>query len=174
MASFHTTRTKSGRGPLGCLIPLIMATLLLAAGVTFISWFALDDGELEPPLPATISTPGAPDERVERTPSIDAIVEVIQSEGFVEYGIPESIDLGSQRQATHKFRRDDMQIRATIYTFKRVEQAQKKQAETPNQASATLMGNRLVLLQTDSNQGRELLAPIAAKLKTFQSLLDDK
>src|SRR5690554_6739002 len=136
MASFHTTRTRTGRGPLGCLIPMIASTVLLAAGVTLISWFALGDADLEPTPPASIAQPGAPDERVGRTPSIPAILEVIKSDGFVEFGAPESIDLGSQRQITYKFLRDTQELHVTIYSYASARVVQEKLVQARNEETS--------------------------------------
>lgn len=180
MASFHTTRTKSGRGPLGCLIPLIAATILLAAGVTFISWFALDNGDLEPGPPTSISRPSssskpsAPSKHAERTPSIAAIIEVIESDGFVEFGVPESIDLGSQRQVTHRFRRDQHEISMTIYTYKSAQKVHEKLSETSDKTSALSMGNRVITLDSPARDAQAMLPVLTKKLETYQKFLDDE
>lgn len=180
MASFHTTRTKSGRGPLGCLIPLIAATILLAAGVTLISWFALDKGDLEPGPPTSFSKasstskPDASAHRSRRTPSIAAIIEVIESDGFVKFGVPESIDLGSQRQVTHKFRRDDHEIHLTIYSYKSAEKAREKLNVSTDKSSALSMGNRVITLESPTRDAQALIPEQIQKLKTYQKLLDDE
>lgn len=169
MASFNATRTKSGRGPLGCLIPLIVSTILLAAGVTLISWFALGDADLEPSPPASITEVDA---RAGRTPSIPAILEVIKSDGFAEFGAPESIDLGSQRQITYKFRRDAQEIHVTIYSYTSDSKVQAKLDEARQETSALRMGNRVVELDAPSQGAQALLPPVADKLKTYQDILD--
>src|SRR5690554_4971693 len=172
MASFNTTRTKSGRGPLGCLIPLIASTILLAAGVTLISWFALDDADLEPTPPASIARTGTPNEPIGHTPSIPAIVEVIKSDGFVEFGIPESIDLGSQRQISYKFLRDAQEIHLTIYSYASSREAQQKVAETREHTFALRMGHRVIALTRSSKDPQALLLPVGQKLETYQRILD--
>jgi|GEM_PF-4718277 len=172
MASFHTTRTRTGRGPLGCLIPMIASTVLLAAGVTLISWFALGDADLEPTPPASIAQPHAPSAHAGRTPSIPAILEVIKSDGFVEFGVPESIDLGSQRQISYKFLRDAQEIHLTIYSYASSREAQQKVAETREHTFALRMGHRVIALTTPSKDPQALLLPVGQKLETYQRILD--
>lgn len=172
MASFNITRTKTGRGPLGCLIPLIASTILLAAGVTLISWLALGDADLEPTPPTSIAQGDAPDARVGRTPSIPALLAVIQSDGFVEFGTPERIDLGSQRQDSYKFLRDTQQIDVTIYSYTSARAAQQKLAELRPHTSALRMGTRVVALTTPSQPPQALLSPVLKKLETYQQILD--
>lgn len=174
MASFHTTRNKAGRGPLGCLIPLIASTILLAGGVTFISWFALEDGDMEPEAPASISKHSGATTGVERTPSIPAIVQVIETEGFARFGEPESIELGSQSQVTHKFRRDDQEIHVTIYTFKSAQDVDEKLHEVRDDSSALTMGNRVVALDAPSDNAQALLPPLADRLETYQKILNEE
>lgn len=174
MASFHTTRNKTGRGPLGCLIPLIASTILLAAGVTFISWFALDDGDLEPEPPASISKKSGVTKGLERTPSIPAIVQVIETEGFARFGEPESIELGTQSQVTHKFRRENQEIHVTIYTLKSAQDVDEKLQEVRDDSSALTMGNRVVSLDAPSDNAQALLPPLADRLETYQTILNQE
>lgn len=185
------SRQDESRGALGCLIPLIAATVLLAIAITLISWLVVG-GDEEPKVEADevkivaendaqdSADEPAHDEALEAGPrpatddvSSQALIEVVQSGGWVEFGQPEIIDLKSQQQVTRKFRRRDEHIAVTLHSAKSDAGLETLVDKTKPPAHAVRFDNKVVVVEPLTDGARAQVAPLADRLRKFRDLLDE-
>jgi hypothetical protein len=192
--SDSASRRDESRGGFGCLIPLIASTVILAIAVTLVSWFVLSDEDEEnqsdgdevavasdePDVPGEPGqTAGAQDllEGVstdnERASS-QALLEVVRSGNWQEFGQPEVIDLGSQTRVERKFRRQDEHIKVTIHTYKSESATQTVLEETGPPARAVPFDNKVVVIEPITDGSTTMVGPLADRLRKFRELLDER
>lgn len=186
------SRQDKDTSALGCLIPLIAATVLLAIAITLISWLVL--GGDEPPRvesdeveivaeadsqptssasSPSASSPGASAVSPRESVSSQALLEVVESGGWIEFGQPEVIDLKSQQQTTRKFRRRDEHIAVTIHSAKNYAGLQNILDETDPPAQAIAFDSMVVVVAPLTDGARSKVEPLADRLRKFRDLLDE-
>lgn len=177
---------EKSQSSLGCLIPLIASTVVLALAVTLVSWLVMG-GESEPGDEEVVEVEdrsqtdqpesgGLLDIPAQRDGSVSAqaLLEVIRSGGWQEFGHPEVFDLGSQQRVVRKFRRNGEHIRVTLHSFKSAEKTQPalEQAELP--ARAVQFDNKVVVIEPITKGSTEMVDPLADRLRKFKNLLDEQ
>lgn len=190
------SREDAAKSSLGCLIPAIAATIILALAVTLVSWLVLVDDEVDAPASAETETtaPAQPDrsdpsrsgaDRPNSSKkskgskasarsvdvSSDALLAVIESQGFAEFGRPEIIDLGSQRQVVHKFRRDREHLQVTVHSYNDASKARALRKKTRRPARAVRFGTKVVVVEPLTDDSDNLVGPLVDKLRDFHDIL---
>ncbi|QDG52793.1 hypothetical protein FIV42_19205 [Persicimonas caeni] len=186
------SRQDESRGALGCLIPLIAATVLLAIATTLISWLLLGDEEDVGSDEAEVTITETDESTADEQPADDveprealnapessgvssqAILEVVQSGGWVEFGQPEVIDLKSQQQITRKFRRHDEHIAVTIHSHKDDDGAQAVMEKTDLPARAIQFEHKVVVVEPLTAGAKPKVEQLADRLRRFRDLLGEQ
>jgi hypothetical protein len=188
--SDSASRRDESKDSFGCLIPLIASTVFLAIAVTLVSWFVLSDEQEN-------ARSGGSDATVESSPttgpkelldgmsdddaaSSQALLEVVRSADWKEFGQPEAIDLGSKLQVARKFRRpqdgrqQDRHIQITIHTLKSEGAAQAVLEATALPARAVQFDNKVIVVEPITDATKAMVAPLADRLRTFREVLDEQ
>jgi hypothetical protein len=185
--SDSASRRSKSKGSFGCLIPLIASTVILAIAVTLVSWFVLsDEGEQgasgDQQVAASDDEPSVSQRAEEllegyepqkRGASSQALLEVVRSSNWQEFGQPEVIDLGSQKRVERKFRRQDEHIRITIHTYKSQSAARGVLEQTELPARSVQFDNKVVVIEPITDGSTPLVGPLAERLRKFQELFDE-
>lgn len=191
------SREDESRSALGCLIPAIAATIAVAVAITLVSWMFLGDDEAgdgeptgtdeaasaqaseaeeasEDARPSIDALLGDVDEPDHPTVSTQALIEVVQSGGWIAFGQPEVIDLSSQQRLTRKFRRDDEHIAVTILTHKSLSGADTVVKTTKPPAQVVSFGYRVVVVEPLTDGAKPMVTRLVGRLRKFRDLLDDQ
>ncbi len=187
------SRQDASQGALGCLIPLIAATVVLAIAVTLVSWLVIDDDEAPQPDDENAVVERATGDRddsdlVRSAPEIlddlsprgnegvssQALWEVVQSGGWSEFGTAQVIDLDSQQRVTRKFRLDDEHLQVTIHSYKSANGPKTVLEETELPARALQFDNKIVVIEPLTDGAKPRVDKLAERLRKFRELLDEQ
>ena len=180
----HPERSIGARG---CLIPVITAAIVVAAGVSIINWVVLDDAPdeqtvVEPP-PDDAPTPARlahsadelfdelSDDHDDGTISRAGLFEVVRTVGWSDYGQPEVYDLQNAQRTVRKFRRDGAQVEVTVHVQPSVEAASGQMERIEPPARAVQIGHHVVELSSLNPAGAKAIPALAAVYRKYADLL---
>lgn len=193
MTSYQEGDSTTPRDPgdgLGCLVPLIGLTIVLAITITLLSWFWVDlQGDEAGPADASVvdaSGDDAGDASSSASATVDAmaadlapsnvssqvIVEVVKSIGWRSFGQPDVYDLGSQQRVARKFHRDDQKIRLIVHTYKSQDASESALDKIDPPAQAIQFGSKTVVVEPVDRDSRPAVASVADRLRQFRNLID--
>lgn len=170
-----------------CLIPVIMAILLLALGITAINYFIDTDSERAPASSDAGADAAASDaasaessretEQPGRTGtdqfSTEGILALITGLGWSQFGELAHYELGGRTRQTRKFRKNGAKISLTIHAFKSVKAAKAKSSELGPERRRVRFDHKIVVIEGLNSAGRARVAPLVERLEEYRNMVGE-